>query len=304
MPKEEISVDTRYLTYILTIAQKQNMTKAAEELYVSQSSLSQYLTKLENELGTPLFYRSRGRLSLTPAGELYVEAARRVIGIRDNLYRSIQSLEKRGHITIGVTSQFGLEMLTELIPPFKTCFPNVTVEITESNVPALTRLIKEENIDCAIMALNDTEAFDQEQVDVLRREEVYWAIPRSHPYCAKNPGRPITLEELGENFHNDNILLAKKGSTLRRLADQVTEAAHLTLTTVCETNSIIANRSMVAMGIGVTLIASSCALDKEHVAYYSLIPPITRLNAFVRRKGWVMHEPEMDLRGRILSYFS
>ncbi len=297
-------MDTRYLTYILTIAQKQNMTKAAEELYVSQSSLSQYLTKLENELGTPLFYRSRGRLSLTPAGELYVEAARRVIGIRDNLYRSIQSLEKRGHITIGVTSQFGLEMLTELIPPFKTCFPNVTVEITESNVPALTRLIKEENIDCAIMALNDTEAFDQEQVDVLRREEVYWAIPRSHPYCAKNPGRPITLEELGENFHNDNILLAKKGSTLRRLADQVTEAAHLTLTTVCETNSIIANRSMVAMGIGVTLIASSCALDKEHVAYYSLIPPITRLNAFVRRKGWVMHEPEMDLRGRILSYFS
>lgn len=303
MPKEEISVDTRYLTYILTIAQRQNMTKAAEELYVSQSSLSQYLTKLENELGTPLFYRSRGRLSLTPAGELYVEAARRVIGIRDNLYRSIQSLEKRGHITIGVTSQFGLEMLTELIPPFKTCFPNVTVEITESNVPALTRLIKEENIDCAIMALNDTEEFDQEQVDVLRREEVYWAIPRSHPYCAKNPGCPITLEELGENFHDDNILLAKKGSTLRRLADQVTEAAHLTLTTVCETNSIIANRSMVAMGIGVTLIASSCALDKEHVAYYSLIPPITRLNAFVRRKGWVMHEPEMDLRGRILSYF-
>lgn len=296
-------MDIRYLTYILTIAQKQNMTKAAEELYVSQSSLSQYLTKLENELGTPLFYRSRGRLSLTPAGELYVEAARRVIGIRDNLYRSIQSLEKRGHITIGVTSQFGLEMLTELIPPFKTCFPNVTVEITESNVPTLTRLIKEENIDCAIMALNDTEAFDQEQVDVLRREEVYWAIPRSHPYCAKNPSRPITLEELGENFHNDNILLAKKGSTLRRLADQVTEAAHLTLTTVCETNSIIANRSMVAMGIGVTLIASSCALDKEHVAYYSLIPPITRLNAFVRRKGWVMHEPEMDLRGRILSYF-
>lgn len=297
-------MDTRYLTYILTIAEEKNMTKAAKKLYVSQSSLSQYLTKLEQEIGTPLFFRTRGELVLTPAGRLYAEAAKKVIRIKRQLYRDMAGLENRGHITIGVTSQFGLEMLTELIPPFKTCFPNVTVEITESNVPALTRLIKEENIDCAIMALNDTEAFDQEQVDVLRREEVYWAIPRSHPYCAKNPGRPITLEELGENFHNDNILLAKKGSTLRRLADQVTEAAHLTLTTVCETNSIIANRSMVAMGIGVTLIASSCALDKEHVAYYSLIPPITRLNAFVRRKGWVMHEPEMDLRGRILSYFS
>ena len=53
-------MDTRYLTYILTIAEEKNMTKAAKKLYVSQSSLSQYLTKLEQEIGTPLFFRTRG----------------------------------------------------------------------------------------------------------------------------------------------------------------------------------------------------------------------------------------------------
>ena len=72
-------MDTRHLTYILAIAQKKNMTKAAEELFVSQSSLSQYLTKLEQEIGTPLFFRTRGELTLTPAGALYVEAAKQVI---------------------------------------------------------------------------------------------------------------------------------------------------------------------------------------------------------------------------------
>lgn len=56
-------MDTKYLTYILTIAKRQNMTKAAEDLFVSQSSLSQYLSKLENELGTALFYRSKGSLT-------------------------------------------------------------------------------------------------------------------------------------------------------------------------------------------------------------------------------------------------
>ena len=60
------------LLYILTIAKYGKVSTAASELFIAQSSLSQYLTKLENELGTPLFYRSRGRLSLTPAGELYV----------------------------------------------------------------------------------------------------------------------------------------------------------------------------------------------------------------------------------------
>ena len=97
-------MDTRHLTYILAIAQKKNMTKAAEELFVSQSSLSQYLTKLEQEIGTPLFFRTRGELTLTPAGALYVEAAKQVIRIKKQLYKDISGLDSRGHVTVGVTS--------------------------------------------------------------------------------------------------------------------------------------------------------------------------------------------------------
>ena len=70
-------MDVKYLNYILAIANRHNMTKAAEDLFVSQSSLSQYLSRLEQELGTPLFVRSKNELSLTPAGTLYVEAAKR-----------------------------------------------------------------------------------------------------------------------------------------------------------------------------------------------------------------------------------
>lgn len=296
-------MDTKYLTYILAIAKRQNMTKAAEDLFVSQSSLSQYLSKLESELGTPLFYRTKGSLSLTPAGELYVAAAEKVIRIKDNLYRSIQNIDNRGHITIGVTSQFGLKMLTQLIPPFKTLFPDVTIEITETNVPTLTRMIQEENIDCGIMALNTIEPFSPGQVDVLRQEEVFLAIPKTHPYYQKNPGYPITIQEFAENFSEDNILLSKKGSTLRALTDQIIESAQIMLSTICETNSIIATRSMVAMGIGVTLIGESCISDQEHVAYYPMTPPLYRMNAFVRRKNWVMNRPECRLRDDILHYF-
>ena len=97
-------MDTKYLTYILAIAKKKNMTKAAEELFVSQSSLSQYLSKLERELGTPLFYRSKGSLSLTPAGELYVAAAREVVHIKEHPqlrgHRGPGAYHHRGHLPV------------------------------------------------------------------------------------------------------------------------------------------------------------------------------------------------------------
>ena len=92
-------LDVKYLNYIITIAKKKNMTKAAEELYVSQSSLSQYVSKLEQELGTPLFLRAKGELVLTPAGILYVNAAQKVIAIQKELYQDIGELDLRGHIT-------------------------------------------------------------------------------------------------------------------------------------------------------------------------------------------------------------
>jgi len=239
-------MDTRYLTYILTIAKKENMTKAAEELFVSQSTLSQYLSKLESELGTPLFYRSKGRLTLTPAGSLYIEAAEKVMSIKNVLYQNIQNIENRGHITVGVTSQFGLTMLTDIIPAFKVQYPDIIIEISETNLPGLTRLISEESIDCGIMAINEIDPFSPDQVTILREEEVLFSIPVNHPYRKKNPDRPIRIGEFAKSFGEENILLSKKGSTLRRLTDMVLENAGWIPSTVCETNSISTTRSMVA----------------------------------------------------------
>ena len=74
-------MDVKYLTYVLEMANQKSITKAANALYISQPSLSQYLSKLEGELGTPLFVRTKNELLPTPAGELYIAAAKEVIEI-------------------------------------------------------------------------------------------------------------------------------------------------------------------------------------------------------------------------------
>ena len=64
-------MDTKQIEYILKIAEENNITKAAEKLFITQSALNQQLLKLEKELGTPLFHRSRTNWRLTEAGEIY-----------------------------------------------------------------------------------------------------------------------------------------------------------------------------------------------------------------------------------------
>ena len=72
-------MDLKQIEYILKIAEEKNITHAAEKLFITQSALNQQLLKLEKELGCPLFYRSRTDWRPTPAGEIYLDAARQIL---------------------------------------------------------------------------------------------------------------------------------------------------------------------------------------------------------------------------------
>ena len=296
-------MDVKYLNYILAIASRKNMTKAAEDLFVSQSSLSQYLSRLEQELGTPLFTRSKSELILTPAGELYVNAAKRVVEMQKELYQNIAALSHRGKISVGVTSNFGLRMLSEIIPRFKEQFPGVSIEITETSLPGLRKLLVDSGVHLGIAAETSTAPYSG-QAQILRKEPVFFAIPVSHPYAKEHPaGTPITAQELISHFSQDNFLLSKKGASLRILSDQIFASCQFTPSAFCETNSISATRLMIAQNAGVAFIAESCSVDRKHIAYYPLLPDLFRLNLVICQKDWIQNEPERLFLDYILRYF-
>lgn len=296
------SLDVRYLNYFLALAKEKNMTRAAKKLYVSQSSLSQYLSKLEQEVGTALFYRSKGELNLTPAGKLYESAASQVIDIQKNLYHEISGLSKKGHITVGATSLFALKMLSEIIPKFKGLYPQVTIEISESSAPELMHLLSEEQIDFGIMALANQSLFT-ENTEILRTEEVLFAVPKSHPFCQIHALGPVTYPELEEYFKDSQFLLSKKESSLRILAEQVFSSCGFSPSSMCETNSVLTLRDMVADSAGVTFLAASCCEYPERISYYSLSPRLTRFSTVSLRKNLIMNEAEQCFYGLIKDYF-
>ena len=87
-------MDLRYLEYIIEIAKCQSISRAAEVLCITQSTLSQYLSKLESEIGVKLFDRQRNGMMLTPAGTLYVDTAKRMIEEKTDLYNQIADIAK------------------------------------------------------------------------------------------------------------------------------------------------------------------------------------------------------------------
>src|SRR5437879_13630616 len=114
-------MELHQLRYFVAVAEERHFTKAARGLRVAQPSVSRAIRVLEEELGTPLFHRMKGNVALTPAGEIFLPWARRVIIDVDRATEDVRELAdlRRGRLPVGATPPLSLS----LIPPTLASFP-------------------------------------------------------------------------------------------------------------------------------------------------------------------------------------
>ena len=106
----------KILEYIVAIAETGSVTKAADRLFISQSGLNQQLIKIETELGTPLFHRSKKEMRPTHAGLIYIENARRILKMAQNCVSQINDLSEnpRGTISYGLPYEHGADLFISI----------------------------------------------------------------------------------------------------------------------------------------------------------------------------------------------
>ena len=90
-------MNIKHAQYMLTVMQEGSITAAAKKLYISQPSLSQMIKLVETNLGTPIFNRSTDPITLTYAGEKYIEAAKQILTINNNLQKEIDEINHEDH---------------------------------------------------------------------------------------------------------------------------------------------------------------------------------------------------------------
>lgn len=144
-------MDSKQLNYIVTIAKEQNITHAAEKLYITRSALNYSLLNLEKELGVQLFTRLPGRLIPTYAGELYLEKAQQILNQYHELDHLMSGLadSSHGRINLGITVAGGQQNLMDIFPAFHQKYPLFSLKLVEGNVKFLEKNLLDGTIDLA-----------------------------------------------------------------------------------------------------------------------------------------------------------
>ena len=148
-------METKLIEYIITIAKHKSISKAADELYLTQSALNQQLLKLERELGAPLFVRTRNHWELTDIGKLYEERSRQILEIKNQTYNQIQDMAKKwkGTITIGLTPERGIQMFTAIYPIIHAQYPDTTFQPIEANVESQLKMMDAREMDISFQTI-------------------------------------------------------------------------------------------------------------------------------------------------------
>ena len=279
-------MNTAQLGYFLEIARQRNMNKAAEEVHVSQSSLSQYLSNRENELDCKLFYRKKGNLTLTPEGQVYHAYAARMRDLEQKMKAEIGRMRGFTHIRVGINSIWGNTLMATITPVFHDRYPDSKLELYDENHQKLKKYIQEESIDLAFLATDTLNGFSGYQ-KILRQEEVVFAVSRKNMALSQIPAGTTTLSipELVAYFSKEPFILSKTNSSSRRMVDKALEKAGFHPNIVCEISNMTTLGNMISHNIAVSFMPRSTATDNLAICYFSLTPPITRLNAVICREN-------------------
>ena len=289
-------MDVRYLEYILEIAEQRSITKAKDRLFVSQSTLSQYLIRLEQEIGTPLFYRRKNELVPTPAGQLYLEAARNVVEIRRNLYAQIAALQDAGRIRMAVSSSWGMDMMAHLAPDFHEHYPHVTLDLVQERFQRIRQRLLDGRLDLAVTASSGPLPLEHE---LLRREEIVLAVADNHP--AADVGT-VCAADFRALFGATPFVRSQPGSTMLDLTQPWLAQTGADLQIACEVNDNRAALTMIAQGMGMAFVPRSYAEQCPGVRAVALSPRIERPNLLVLRANLQRGPAENYLIGLIRAY--
>ena len=251
---------SKELLYVKTIAEEKNISKAAQKLFVAQPSLSQSLQRIEDALGTRLFNRTAGGLTLTYAGERYYQTAAQILKMYNDFETEVSDINnlKTGRIHLGITTHLGTIVISHILPIFHRLCPNVEVYVSEENSSVLDQKILSGELDFAVM---HAPAVQERQplinYELLRNDPFLIALKQDHPLTGQAKsvdGFPYPVLDV-RLLRDEPFLMLHKQQRIRQITDVVLKKAGITQPKILLTlRNYETAQLLAAQGMGVTLL--------------------------------------------------
>lgn len=274
-------MEFRQLEYFVEIAKEKNITKAAENMYVSQSAMNQYLLKLEKELGTQLFLRGRRTLQLTPAGEIYLRGCKKVLMLQNDIRKEIQDIvdSSASTLRVGLSPTRGLKMFTSIYPRMMEMFPSLSIMPVEMDARTQQKAIAEGTIDLGFIIAPDT-LLDSLKYTSLCKEEIILIVPSGFLPAEEKTGHACLPETDIHEAAELPFIITNKTSTFHDVFKQYMKKNDIDVNILIETSNTAHIPEIVKTGM-------CCGL----VPYYYADPdePLYRCFRLSDRPRWHLY---------------
>jgi DNA-binding transcriptional LysR family regulator len=262
-------MELRHLRYFVAVAEESHVTRAAERLGIQQPPLSQQIRALETELDAQLFHRKPRGVELTPAGRALFDEAKAILArVEDAVTATRQAARgETGRIGIGFTSSASFHpFVPRAIRTFRERHPLIALALEESGTSELVAALRGRTVDAAFVRSPIAESVDL-TIEPLLEEPMVAALPSGHRLSATGDTLPLAALA-GETF----ILYRRPvGPGLHDAIIAACDRAGFSPTIGQETPRMLSTLSLVAAGLGVTVVpASMSRLEAEGVVYRAL----------------------------------
>ncbi|WML52439.1 LysR family transcriptional regulator [Neobacillus sp. PS3-12] len=174
-------MELRQFLYFVEVAKYKSITKAAEQMHISQPALSKSIISLEDELGTTLIIRTNKAIALTDAGEVVLNYVQKMTSLLDEMKLTLSDLTNlsMGQINIGLPPFIGSLFFPKVMKKFHQAYPNIKLDITEYGGARVVKSVEEGEIELGVAVLPlDEQVFN---VYPIVKEEMKLVVHKDHP---------------------------------------------------------------------------------------------------------------------------
>lgn len=278
-----MNMNLEQLQGFLTVAETGHFTKAAAELHVAQPTLSRQISTLEAELGSELFNRARGNITLTAAGETLFPVAARMLADAERIRFQMQEMAglRRGRVRLGAPPSMCVSVVAEVVGPYHENYPGVDLHLRESGSHRLLNELVGGTVDLALIVASEHDPASAESLEhtPLLVEELL-VISADSTHFAQH-GQELTLRQLAAMPQ----IVFSESYDLRAATMEAYRQQDLSPNVVLEGAEMDAVLRFVERGLGVAVVPATILLDRPGLDSRRLVEPsLTRTISLAHRK--------------------
>lgn len=272
-------MNIKQFKYVLVLANEKSFGKAADALNISQPSLSQYIRKIEKQLGVELFDRTGGAVRLTDAGQVYIEIGRKILNLEHEMCQAFTDLSdsKIGSIIVGTSPYRSAGMMPEAIKKFREVYPGMQVVVEEMTTQDLLDAAAHGQFDfCLTLLPIDTRVFECEKI---MEEEMVLAVPASFPSLQAESMEDRKYPAIDvKQIHAHPFIMITEQQVMQQELEHLCADYKVKLQRIAVVKSLEAQIAMVRAGLGMAFVP--CGIERfcsaGEVRFYSFQQPLPR----------------------------